>query len=199
VTGQPTLAGLLQRAVNVHVQYYASLGQLAAESLDALFGTVLNFRRTSQGAPVAEGQISVDHSGQKRPVSTVVLEGEAGTCPLGVFLVENGLSHEVRAQVTASTFTAPNGKKTQPIFRFEPRTLRLGPREQMLVRMSVQIDKSLRPNVPYRGEVIVPDLPGTRLPVVLRRSLSSPPRDRSKRRVRQSQSLQKKRKNKESA
>jgi hypothetical protein len=37
----------------------------------------------------------------------------------------------------------------------------------------VLIGESLRPNVNYRGEVSVPDLPGTRLPVVLRRTGSA--------------------------
>jgi hypothetical protein len=102
--------------------------------------------------------------------------------------------------VAASIFASSTGGEIQPAFRFEPETIKLAPREQMLVRMSVQISKRFRPNVAYRGEVTIPDLPGTRVPVVLRRCLppSVSSTGRSARKVRRDSSLAKKRRIKNS-
>lgn len=167
---RPTFAEIAQRAVDVHVRYYASLAQLVIDSLGALFGTILTVRAEAPGNFLArESRSSGDPAEKQSPVSAIVLEGTVGSHPMGVFLVENGLSREICTPVVNSAFTDPAGRKVEPDFLFEPKIIRLAPKEQMLVRMTVPIGKALQPNVGYRGEVIIPDLPSTRVPVVLRR------------------------------
>jgi hypothetical protein len=193
---RPAFAEIAQRAVDVHVRYYASLGQLLIDSLGALFGTIVTVGAEAPGNfPVGEGQSSGNPAEQQQRASTIVLEGTAGSRPMGVFLVENGLSHEICASVVNSAFTNPAGRKVKPDFQFEPKTIRLAPKEQMVVRMTVPIGKALEPNVGYRGEVIVPDLPGTRLPVVLRRCIGAvrPSRTRSEKGVRENNTQAKQR------
>jgi hypothetical protein len=170
---RPMLADILQRAIDVHFRYYSSLGQLALDSLGLLFGTVFKLQAESCGnLPEADGRRPAT-PGQQQRASTLVLEGEAGSQQMGVFLVENGLSQEISTTVVSSVFTDPAGKRMQPKLQFEPRTIRLAPKERVLIHMGVSIGESLRPNVNYRGEVSVPDLPGTRIPVVLRRTGSA--------------------------
>jgi len=198
---RPTFAEIAQRALDVHVRYYAGLGQLVIDSLGALFGTIVTIRGEAPGNfPVGEERSSGSPAEQQQRASTIVLEGKAGSHPMGVFLVENGLSREICASVVNSAFTDPAGRKVKPDFQFEPKTIRLAPKEQMVVRMTVPIGKALQPNVGYRGEVIVPDLPGTRLPVVLRRctDVVRPSRARSKKSVRKNNAQTKQRQSKHS-
>jgi hypothetical protein len=170
---RPMLAEILQRAIDVHFRYYSSLGRLALDSLGVLFGTVFTLQSESPRRFAETNGRSPANLGQQQRASTLVLEGEAGSRPMGVFLIENGLAQEICTSIVSSVFTDPAGKEMQPKFRFEPRTIRLAPKEQVLIRMGVLIGESLRPNVNYRGEVSVPDLPGTRIPVVLRRTGSA--------------------------
>jgi hypothetical protein len=99
----------------------------------------------------------------------MVLEGEAGSPALGVFLVVNHLGHEVSARVTASAFSDADGRSVQPSFIFDPDLIVLAPAEQVLVRVMLLIEDSLEPDVRYRGEFTIPELAGTHIPIVLRR------------------------------
>lgn len=99
----------------------------------------------------------------------MVLEGEAGSSALGVFLVENRFGQEISACVVASAFTDEAGKQVQPDLKFDPEMLNLKPGEQLLVRVEATIDENLELEASYYGEFAVPELTGTRIRVVLRR------------------------------
>jgi len=104
-----------------------------------------------------------------RAAPAMLLEGMAGHEALGVFLVENGLSHPVDAPVVATPMTDPQGRVLDASLRFDPHPLQLGPGEQILVRVAATIPDEAEADVGYRGELTVPGLPGTRVAVVLRR------------------------------
>src|SRR5262249_121912 len=81
----------------------------------------------------------------------------------------NNLGHEVSARVKASAFSDADGRSVQPSFTFDPDLIVLAPAEQLLVRVMLLIDDSLEPEVRYRGEFTIPELPPTHIPIVLRR------------------------------
>src|SRR6266567_7520010 len=98
---RPMLAEILQRAIDVHFRYYSSLGQLALDSLGVLFGTVFKLQAESIGnLPEADGR-SRTTPGEQQRASMLVLEGEAGSRQMSVFLVENGLAQEISASVVS--------------------------------------------------------------------------------------------------
>jgi hypothetical protein len=106
----------------------------------------------------------------------MALESEAGGVALGVFLVENHLGRDVTARVSATGFTSPDGREIAPVLLFDPEVIALKPGEQVLVRVTTAVDDSLEPDVRYQGEFSVPELTGTRIPVVLRRRPDAPMR-----------------------
>jgi hypothetical protein len=99
----------------------------------------------------------------------LVLEAEAGVTAVGVFLVENNLGHAINARPRVSGFADGYDRHVHPEMTFEPPELALGPGEQTLVRILAAIDASMEPNIRYRGELTVEELPGTRIPIVIRR------------------------------
>jgi hypothetical protein len=102
---------------------------------------------------------------------TLVLEGR--TAIAGAFVVENGLGHPVEAVVVASAFVTSAGSEVRPATAFEPAMVRLKPGEQTVVRALIGLDDSFVPDTDYLGQFAVEGLPGTTIPVRLRR-LGSP-------------------------
>jgi hypothetical protein len=103
----------------------------------------------------------------------MVLEGAVGRTALGVFVVENHLDHEVSARPAASVFVDAAGRQVQPTVKFDPEVVILRGGEQLLVRVMARIDDTLEPDVRYEGEATIPELTGTRIPIVLRRRAGS--------------------------
>ena len=103
------------------------------------------------------------------PQATMVLEGETGAKALGVFLVHNYLGEKVSVRVQASAFADESGNEVAPRLAFDPSFINLEPREQVIVRVVADIDKALKPGVTYRGELKIPELAGSPVPVALRR------------------------------
>ena len=101
--------------------------------------------------------------------SIMLLEAEAGGTAIGFFLVQNTLAHEVSVRVQASPFVAPSAPTARPRLTFYPEPVSLAPGEQITMRALVAIDETLEPGVRYRCELTVPALPGTAIPVVVRR------------------------------
>jgi len=157
---------IIQRAMDLNLRYYGAIGQLTADYVKELivaFGDAKRFtvdggRSRTAGPP----------SPETRPPA-MVLEAEAGNSALGVFLVENQLPQEVHAQVIASAFTDSLGQSVRPALIFDPAAVTLGPSEQLLMRVSAMITDELEPGVRYQGELTIPALRGTRIPIVLRR------------------------------
>lgn len=103
------------------------------------------------------------------PQSVMLLEADAGTAAVGFFVVENTLTHEVPVRVLASEFVEPAGTTCRPRLAFYPEPLNLAPGEQITMRALAAIDDTLEPGVRYRCKLTVPALPGTAIPVVIRR------------------------------
>src|SRR5690606_28340363 len=100
---------------------------------------------------------------------TLVLEAEKGGEAQGMFLIENKLERVVSTAVVVSAFTNPSGRAVQPTLRVEPGVVTLPPGGRTLVQIFVTIDDTLEADIPYRGEVNVPGLAESGIPVLLRR------------------------------
>lgn len=158
---------VLRRALEANLQYYAALGRLTVDYLEAL-GSIarqvevpartLTFRQTPATPAPAPA-----------PPAVTVLEAEAGGTAIGVFLVENLLSEKVSAPVSASAVAAPDGREVAVPLAFDPEVVVLEPGEQILVRVAARVDDGLEADVSYRAEVAVPGVIGTRVPIVVRR------------------------------
>jgi hypothetical protein len=172
VTDQIQLTDIMRRALDANVQYLTAVSKLAAECFQTLVtsATNLSSQERANGTVATSGDAAVASASEAQgPVPTIVLEAEAGGHAMGVFLVENVLSHTVSARIVVSSFVDPSGREVQPPIRIEPETITLESQEQILVRVLAGIEDSLSPATDYRAEIRVPDLPGTRVPLVLRR------------------------------
>jgi hypothetical protein len=163
---------IIQRAMDLNLRYYGAVGQLYADYVKDLIAALGEVRRSSVGG--GSSRAAALRNPEARPPS-LVLEAEAGNSALGVFLVENQLSQEVHAQVITSSFTDALGRSVRPAMVFDPAAVTLGPSEQLLMRVSAMITDELEPGVRYHGELTIPALRGTRIPIVLRRRSSPPP------------------------
>lgn len=173
---QIQLSDVLKRALDANVQYYTTVTKLAAECFQALLGSIANLSSQQPGdsATARDETVKAKTSApQETPVSTMVLEAEAGGRALGVFLVENGMPHDVNAPMLISAFVDSSGHEAHPPLKLDPEVIKLEPGEQVLVRVMVVIDENLKPGARYRGEISVPGLPGTRVPLVLQRRESA--------------------------
>jgi hypothetical protein len=75
--------------------------------------------------------------------------------------------------VPSSFFDAARNE-IKPSFAFDPEAVSLRSGEQVLVRVSVKIDDTFAPDVPYQGSFSIPELTGSTVRIVLRRR-SAPP------------------------
>jgi hypothetical protein len=167
-----TLEELYRRALDLNLRYYASVGKLTADYLRELASAVGTVQETPGGqartAPPASTQASAEAPRASAP-AVMVFEGDAGSTAMGVFLIGNSLTHEVSAPVTASPVVDETGKSAAVAFAFEPAVVNLRPGEQLLVRATAVIDPVLEAGSRYRGEFLIPELLGTRIPFIVRR------------------------------
>src|SRR4051794_3207167 len=158
---------LLRRVADANLPYYEALGKLT-----------IDYVRTLRG-PAAGIDPVVPLPPQSAPAPapaaapTLVLEAEAGGIGIGAFMVQNLLEERVSAPVSVSPYVAPDGREAALTLSLDPEVVTLEPGEQVLVRAAVRIDEGLEVGVGYRGEIGVPGLTGTRVPVVLRRREAS--------------------------
>ena len=169
------LSDVWRRSLEATVQFYSAMGKLAFDCLETLLATAGNSNSavTPDGNPPTSG--TVDRAGSSTrpspvPVPMMVLEGEAGRKALGVFLLENGFSRAVSASATASAFVDDEGNEINPTVEFQPPAITLQPGEQILVKVLASISRDIPAGIRYRGEIGVPGLMGTRIPVVLGRT-----------------------------
>src|SRR6267142_456139 len=166
------LTDVWRRSLEATVQFYSTLGKLAADCLESLLATAATNSGLDSDAnappPVAVNQEGT--AARPAPVSMMVLEAEGGQKALGVFLVENGFSRAVSAAATASAFVDDHGNEIKAMVEFQPASVTLQPGEQILVKVLASIHKDMPAGIRYRGEIGVPSLMGTRIPVVLERT-----------------------------
>jgi hypothetical protein len=183
-----SLEELWRRSLDLNTRYYGAIGRLTVDYLKELASTVSTLGTTqpttgghdafgaqpprpshTHGAATSHTHGAQPSAAQSSTAGAMVLEGEIGSRVLGVFLVENHLKHEISARVIASAFIDESGRIVQPVLVFDPEAIVLGPGEQSLVRVAAVIDATLEPGVRYAGQFTIPELTGTRIPVVLRR------------------------------
>jgi hypothetical protein len=160
---------LLRRAVDANLRYYEALGELSLDYLRVL--------RTLAGKAAQADPVGFPVAAPAAPAAqapTLVLESEAGGTGIGAFLVQNLLDERISAPVNVSAFVAPDGREASVAVSLDPEVVTLEPGEQMLVRAGVRVDGDLEAGVGYRGEISVPGLTGTRVPVVVRRRDAPP-------------------------
>jgi hypothetical protein len=171
------LEELYRRAVDLNLRYYASVAKLTVDYLRDLSSAVSSAQKTSadtssQTASTASSATPKSATGQAATGAApaiMVFEGEAGTSAVGVFLIGNSLAHEVTAPVTASPVIDEAGHTFNIAFSFDPAVINLRPGEQVLVRATALIDAGLEAGRRYRGELLIPELQGTRIPFIVRR------------------------------
>jgi hypothetical protein len=169
---------LWRRSLDLNVRYYGAVGRLTADYFKDLASVLLGKAPsppsqggsgTSDAGQVRRAGVAAGPAAQSATTGAMVLEGEAGGRVLGVFMVENHLGQAISAKVVASPFADSGGRTVQPVMTFEPETVTLGPGEQALVRVTTVIDETLEPEARYLGQLTIPGLAGTKIPVVLRR------------------------------
>lgn len=153
------------RTVEANIGYVRAVSGLLMGYADALSAAA---RRSLSRQPPARAITPPGGAGEG---PTLVLEG--GTAIPGAFVVENGLEHPVEAAVVASPFVTRAGAQARAVTAFEPAMVKLGPREQTVVCALVDLDDSFAPDTDYLGHFAVEGLPGTTIPVRVRR-LGSP-------------------------
>ena len=166
---QADLAGAWRDSVEAGLRYWGRLGRLTLEGAAAIL-PVLAELRPDPGRPAAS---SASEVGLPR---TILLETEVGRSALGVFVVENTTPQQLSIPIRVSPFVAEDGRVAQPAVAFRPDVITLGPGEQLVVQVVAAIDETLEPGIRYRGEISVPELSETRIPIVVRRRRSAIPR-----------------------
>jgi len=99
----------------------------------------------------------------------MVFDAEAGQPAIGVFMVENHLPHDVGATIAVSKLADPSGNVLDLPFLFDPSFVSLKSREQVFVRATVVISELQKPEVSYSGQISIPELGGTSVPILVRR------------------------------
>jgi hypothetical protein len=167
LSGSPeSLGDLWRRAVELNVGYYRAVGRLVVDYWRASAGVVSELAgttTTTRPAPMQPPAASV------APAPVMALEAQSGRTAHGVFMVENRLGTSVSGPISVGTLADESGREVEVPLTFEPDVVTLDPGEQLLVQVAAHIGSGLAPGVDYRGEIRVPGLAGTRIPVVLRR------------------------------
>jgi hypothetical protein len=99
----------------------------------------------------------------------MAIEAAAGTAGVGFFLVENSTAESVSTSFDLSALADGAGREVSPTVRFSPDKVTLEPGDQALVALAVVVDETLEPDVRYGGEVTIPGLVSSRVPISVRR------------------------------
>lgn len=174
----PSLEQLWRRAIDAQLEYYRSVGQLSLEFARAALGVVRADRSTPTVRLPVEPVAEPLQSALLAAAPVLALEAEEGSWAVGMFVVENSTGTRVSAPLELPALADAEGRRVHGDVRFEPEVITLQPGEQTLVQIAVEVTRGLRRGVDYRGEVSVPGLTGTRIPLVVRRVAA--PRSRAK-------------------
>jgi len=169
-----------RRALDANLRFYGALGRLTADYFRDLFSVLGGLQSSGSAGSAQAGTPAAPEPPQpSKRTAVMVLEEAAGMTAVGVFLVENNLGREVAERPVNSAFVDAAGRKVQPALRFDPEVVTLAPGEQLLVRVMALIDDTLEPEVRYQGELTIPGLTSTAIPIVLRRrtATNAPPEE----------------------
>jgi hypothetical protein len=158
----------LQRVMDANVRYVGALGRLTQEYWRAIVGIWRDFPIRLAPRSPAEARPSATTRDSRRE-ATLVLEARAGEEARGVFMVENRLDRQVSTAVVTSSFSDRSGHEIHPTLRVVPGVVTLEPGARSLVQLFALISTEFEAGVAYRGEMQVPGLSETGIPVLLRR------------------------------
>jgi len=99
----------------------------------------------------------------------LLLEAHAGEEAAGAFVTENQFERPVTTTMVADPITGPDGAVLSATLKLDPPVVSLDAGERCVVRVSLTITEAFTPGTEYRTVIRGPDLPGTSIPVVLRR------------------------------
>jgi hypothetical protein len=166
------------RALDANLRCTALLSELAGRGLEVLLSAVSEIGpqiiSTADPPQEASRVTSIPSVNPQAPSSaTMVLEGEGGSRAFGLFVVENKLPKEVTTQVAVGPLVDPEGNEIPSVLRFEPGVITLAPGEQVIAKVSAHISRGLEVGVRYQGEISVPGIAGARIPIIVRRKLTT--------------------------
>lgn len=170
------LGEVLRRAVDANIRYYEAWGKIAGDYLRELREVVNDLspevRLPKVVVPTAASRTTPSRAtvepaaraaGPAPRPSLVLQAGEQGTAA-GAVLVENHLSHPVSAKVEAHL----EGGAAVAI-TVDPDRVDLAPGESAIVRVQVSLPDDGGPLEDVRGQLLVPELVGTAVPLLIRR------------------------------
>lgn len=165
----------VKRVLDANLQCYEGLARVTAEYVQALGRVWVDAVAPVLGRAAASATTAPQSSSSPAsPSAALVLEAEAGQIAQGVVMVENRLPRRVSATVITSAFSSGAGEEIWPSLRVQPGTITLESGARALVQIGVLVDDRLIAGVQYRGQVTVPGLSDTPIPVVLLRRASEP-------------------------
>lgn len=173
---RPGLEEVWRGAVAANLRYYEAWGRIASDWLRELADVGRGQKppeipviRQAQPPAAAAAATPVP---RRRATSSpaLVLEASAGEEATGAFLVENQLGRPVDTPMIADQINDPGSAVVPISMQFEPAVVSLAPEERCVVRVRVAITDEFAPGTDYKTVIRGPDLPGTSIPVVLRRT-----------------------------
>jgi hypothetical protein len=175
-------------ALDAHARYYEAWGQLASRWMHDLADASREARLPSlpslpplrlttgpsNGSPGSHPTAAMRSAAAAAPAeppapAVLVLEGVTGDVAAAAFLVENSLPHPVEGVVEVEHFEDLDGVAVLVRLDFDPAVISLAPGERRLVKVRVQLPQSLPANVDCRSTIRVQGVPGTTIPIRLRR------------------------------
>jgi hypothetical protein len=173
-------------ALDAHARYYEAWGQLASRwmhdladaSREARLPSLPPLRLStgpSNGSPASHLTTAMRSAAtavapaEPPAPAVLVLEGATGDVAAAAFLVENSLPHAVEGVVEVEHFEDLDGVAVLVRLDFDPAVISLAPGERRLVKVRVQLPQSLPANVECRSTIRVQGVPGTTIPIRLRR------------------------------
>jgi hypothetical protein len=183
---RPDLGDAWRNAMAANMRYYEAWGRIVTEWLRDLaeVGRGLQGSPAGQASPgqpagsaamwhapaAAEPAVSQPANQGAGPGAALVLEASVGEDAVGAFLVENQFGRPVETQLIADQVIEPGGAALPVLLQFDPAVVSLAPGERCVVRVRLTIPEAFVPGTDYRTVIRGPDLPGTSIPVVLRRA-----------------------------
>lgn len=172
----PDLEAMWRDVVAANLRYYESWAHLASEWLHELADA--GTRRRQSGDNAARQVPSTAAAPASGPMARratssspmLVLEARAGKNATGAFLVENQLGYPVETPMIADQVTDPSGMTLPAELKFEPAIVSLDAGERCVVRVQFAATEAFRPGIDYKTVIRGPNLPGTSIPVILRRA-----------------------------
>jgi hypothetical protein len=162
---------VMRRAFDANLRYWESVGRAATTYVETV-------TKIWQDAPMSWKPGAMAWTPSRSPSVTpptahdcaaLVLENVAGAQARTVLMISNDLAREAEASVLISPLRGPDGRFVSVDVAAMPETLTLAAGARVPVTLTAAITDALHEGVDYHGEVTVPGLSVTGVPIVVRR------------------------------